>query len=492
MPSVEQIPDSIYEAFRTYAGVVALAPEHQARWERSLRAIGYEGVIPDLCVEAAHEIAQADATHDVKVKVVFDPSDGITTESWLVPRYTHSFFWDRPWKVKTVVGMRVHPELKNTFTEFVTSERALASEEGYDEILMIDEEGQVREGGWTNVFFEKSGVLITPARGVLPGIARQTVLDAAARLEIPVEVRDVSADELSGMDAYFLTSSVRGMVPTGPITPMMRRLAGWCASLIDRRISPPLDTQFMGVVNVTPDSFSDGGRFVDQGGTELVLEAVNQMVESGATVIDVGGESTGPGSVDVTLEEELSRVLPVVKAIRAAHPDVEISIDTWKSEVAEAAVAAGATMINDVTAGRGDARIAAVAARTGVPLVLMYSKDAGPRTTRESVEYEDVMATIKTFLSERIEWARAQGVERIIVDPGMGAFVSANPKYSFEIMDRLEELRTLRCPILVGTSRKSCLGEDRLGGTLATTLWLRGRADFLRVHDVLENVTVSS
>ena len=248
-------------------------------------------------------------------------------------------------------------------------------------------------------------------------------------------------------------------------------------------------TQIMGVLNVTPDSFSDGGRFMAQGGQDDVVAVAKQMVKDGATVLDVGGESTGPGSHDVAVQEELNRVVPVIEAIHAALPQAVISIDTWKSEVAEAAIAAGASMINDVTAGRGDARIAEVAAKHGVPLVLMYAKDPTPRTTREAVEYDDVMATIKAFLQERIAWARAQGVQNVIVDPGMGLFVSANPDYSWEIIDRIEELHDLGCPILVGASRKSFLGEDRAGGTLLTTTLLQGRVDMLRVHDVFENAT---
>jgi len=481
-----QVVQAIYEAFRTYDGKVALAPEHQARWEKSLKSLNFRGEIPDLLELAASELNKV-REGDLKVKVAMDLQGNVELSSWEVPKYEKSFFWSEPWKVKRVEGMRVHPEIKNTMTEFVTEQRAIAAKEKYEEILMIDESGQVREGGWTNVFFEKNGVLITPEKGVLPGIARQLVLLAAERLEIPTEVRDVHVDELDEMDSSFHTSSVRGIVPTGEITPMMQRLAGWCRSLIDQRINRPVETKIMGVVNVTPDSFSDGGRFEN---TEQVVDVVTQMIKDGASVIDIGGESTGPGSSDISLDEELSRVIPAIEAIRAAHPTVKISIDTWKSEVAEAAVKAGATMINDITGGRGDERIAEVAAKAEVPLVLMYSKDENARTTAEAVEYDNVMVTIKSFLKERIEWAESKGVKEVIIDPGMGAFLSTNPKYSFEVMDRIEEIRDLGRPILVGVSRKSCLGDDRFGGTVATSLWLKGRVDYLRVHDVFENATV--
>lgn len=482
-----QVPDSIYESFRTYAGKVALQPEHQARWARSLKQIGFEGQIPDVVALGLEAIPQSE--EDFKIWISIDLTGKMEVNFSEIPRYKGTFFWAE-WKVKRVEGARENPELKTTATGFQKSERSKAAEEGFDEILMIDADGQVREGGISNVFFEKNGVLITPSEGMLPGICRQLLITAAERLEIPIEIRSVHSDELDEMDAMFMTNSVRGMVPTGKITPLMRRLAGWCSSLIDQRINEPVETKFMGVVNVTPDSFSDGGRFSEGG--ESVLEVVSQMISDGAEVIDVGGESTGPGSSDVSLEEELSRVVSVIADIRKANPEVIISIDTWKSEVAEAAAKAGATMINDVTAGRGDARIAKVAVDHNLPLVLMYSKDDAPRTTGESVEYEDVIMTIKSFLKERVEWARGQGVKNIIIDPGMGAFLSANPKYSFEVMDRIEEFRELGCPILVGISRKSCLGEDRLGGTLASTLALKGRVDYLRVHDVYENVTVQS
>lgn len=256
------------------------------------------------------------------------------------------------------------------------------------------------------------------------------------------------------------------------------------------------DTKFMGVLNVTPDSFSDGGRF--EVGGEDFDGVVMQMVKDGAAILDIGGESTGPGSQDVSLEEELKRTVPavaiakrVLREMGSVADGVLISVDTWKSEVAEAAIAAGAGMINDVTGGRGDERIFDVAARTGVPIILMYSKDSSPRTTREEPQYDDVMKTISEFLLQQVELGRKHGVQdlQIILDPGMGAFLSGDPDVSYEVIDRIEELLELGFPVLVGASRKSFLGEDRFGGTIATTLQLRGRVDFLRVHDVYENVT---
>ena len=241
----------------------------------------------------------------------------------------------------------------------------------------------------------------------------------------------------------------------------------------------------MGILNVTPDSFSDAGRFEK----EDIVDVARQMLRDGATVLDIGGEASGPGSVDVSLDEELQRVIPAVKSIRRALPEVIISVDTWKSEVAQATLEAGANWINDVTAGRGDERIFEVVARFGAPLILMYSKDPTARTTKEAKTYEDVVATIKSFLKERIALAESYRVKEIIIDPGMGGFISSIPDYSFEIIDRIEEFYDLGKPILVGASRKGFLGEDRLGGTLAVTLQLRNKVDYLRVHDVYENVT---
>ncbi len=259
-------------------------------------------------------------------------------------------------------------------------------------------------------------------------------------------------------------------------------------------------TKIMGILNVTPDSFSDGGRFHgEDGDVDLgkVVGVAKQMIDEGAEILDIGGESTGPGSVEVSTAEELKRVVPAVWAVRTLLDEmgedaagVIISVDTWKSEVAEAAIEVGAGMVNDVTAGRGDERIFDVVAAAGVPMILAYSKDDTPRTSQEEVEYDDVMGTVKAFLKERIRVARARGVKEVILDPGMGAFVSGDPEPSYEIIDRVEELDDLGCEVLVGTSRKSFLGEDREHGTLATSVLLKGRVDFLRVHDVEGNLTV--
>lgn len=259
---------------------------------------------------------------------------------------------------------------------------------------------------------------------------------------------------------------------------------------------------------MTPDSFSDGGLFLNN--EKKLLNTALEMLEDGADFLDLGGEASGPGSIDITLEEELARVRPVFELFKNNKwrgKKIPFSIDTWRSEVAREACVAGAIMINDVTAGRGDERIFDVAAEFNVPIVLMYSKNSSTRTDRVLVDYDDVLITIKDFLCERVAVASAHGVEKIIIDPGMGAFVSGEPSYSFEIIERIEELNELGCPILLGTSRKGFLtahlnkdiiedkeklAEERLAMTLWTTLCLVGRVDYLRLHDVTENASACS
>ncbi len=247
------------------------------------------------------------------------------------------------------------------------------------------------------------------------------------------------------------------------------------------------DTQFIGVLNLTPDSFSDGGRFEH----DDLIEVARQMLEDGASILEVGGESTSPNSVEVSMEEELRRILPAVRALRAAFPQAILSIDTWKSSVAEAALHEGVAIVNDVTAGRMDPKILDVVAKFDAIYLMMHSKDSTPRTTRELVAYEDVVASVLDFLRFRMRVARDAGVQKIWIDPGMGAFLSGDPEVSFELIERISELDVLGVPVVVGASRKGFLGDDRLGGTLWTTLALQDRVDYLRVHDVLENATAA-
>jgi len=248
-------------------------------------------------------------------------------------------------------------------------------------------------------------------------------------------------------------------------------------------------TLVMGIVNVTPDSFSDGGLYLQR---ERAIAHALELVEQGADIIDVGGESTRPGAEPVPLEEELRRVIPVVEGIRK-ESDVCISVDTYKAEVAEAALAAGADMVNDVSALRFDGRMAEVIARWQAPVVLMHMRGE-PRTMQQNPHYEDVISEIAEFLRERIAAAVAAGIprERIIIDPGIG--FGKRLEHNLEIFRRLGELKAKvqGQPLLIGPSRKSFIGEltglpveERLEGTIASVVAaILGGADIVRVHDV--------
>jgi dihydropteroate synthase len=247
-------------------------------------------------------------------------------------------------------------------------------------------------------------------------------------------------------------------------------------------------TLIMGVLNVTPDSFSDGGRYTS---VEAAAAHASRLAEEGADIIDIGGESTRPGADPVSLEEELRRVIPVVEAVRAELPEICISVDTYKAKVAEEALRAGADMINDVSALRFDPDMVRVAAEAGAPIVLMHMLGT-PKTMQQDPTYDDVVGEISAFLGERISWAVSQGIERerIIIDPGIG--FGKRPEHNTEILRRLGELKALGRPILLGTSRKSFLGaltkrpvEERLEETIASVVIgaLHG-ADIVRVHDV--------
>ena len=248
-------------------------------------------------------------------------------------------------------------------------------------------------------------------------------------------------------------------------------------------------TLVMGILNVTPDSFSEDGRFFDP--EEAVRHAV-QMISDGAEVVDVGGESTRPGSDPVPADEELRRVLPVIERIAEQRPDVPISIDTRKAEVADRALAAGATIVNDVSAG-GDPGMFGVVRKHEAAIVLMHMKGE-PKTMQQSPEYEDVVGEVHEFLRERIEAAEFAGIaaERVAIDPGIG--FGKNLEHNLELMRGIGALLDLGRPVLVGPSRKRFIGtildvpeDERVEGTIGAVAWLVSRgAHIVRVHDVRE------
>lgn len=246
-------------------------------------------------------------------------------------------------------------------------------------------------------------------------------------------------------------------------------------------------TWLMGILNVTPDSFSDGGLFLDR---ERAVRRGLELAADGADIIDVGGESTRPGSLPVPEAEELGRVIPVIKELRP-RTEALLSVDTSKAAVAAAAVEAGADIINDVSALRADPAMAGVVAASGAGLVIMHMKGT-PRTMQLNPEYDDVLAEVRDFLEARIEAAESAGIprERIIVDPGIG--FGKNLEHNLDLIACLDRLREVGRPLLMGISRKSFLGrilglppEERLEGTIAVSVLcvLKG-ADILRVHDV--------
>jgi dihydropteroate synthase len=268
-------------------------------------------------------------------------------------------------------------------------------------------------------------------------------------------------------------------------------------ALPDGRVLPlGQRVHIMGIVNVTPDSFSDGGRYLD---ADAAVEHALRLADEGADVLDVGGESTRPGADPVSPEKEMERVLPVVEVL-ASKAVVAVSIDTSKAAVARAALEAGAQIVNDVAAGRFDPDVLSVAAERGAPVVLMHMRGE-PRTMQQNPSYTDVVGEVAAFLDERAEAAITAGVPRdkIIIDPGFG--FGKTREHNLTLLARLREFRCLGFPVLAGTSRKSFIGatlgdlpvDERLEGTAATVaLAVANGASIVRVHDVREMRRVAS
>ena len=242
-------------------------------------------------------------------------------------------------------------------------------------------------------------------------------------------------------------------------------------------------TYVMGILNVTPDSFSDGGKFNT---IDMALKRVEKLIKDGADIIDIGGESTRPNFEKVSEEDEIERVVPIIKAIKEKF-DIPISIDTYKSKTAEAAIEAGADMINDIWGFKKDPNMAKVAAKYNVPCVLMHN--------RKEAKYDNLMKDLMYDLEESINIALDAGVSRenIILDPGIG--FAKTLEQNLIVMNNLDVIKALELPLLLGTSRKSMIGltldlpvDERVEGTIATTvLGITKGCEFIRVHDVLEN-----
>jgi dihydropteroate synthase len=253
--------------------------------------------------------------------------------------------------------------------------------------------------------------------------------------------------------------------------------------------------KIMGILNVTPDSFSDGGQFFS---LEAAVLHARELIAEGAEIIDVGGESTRPGADPVSLEEELHRVIPVIREIRSEFPSVLISVDTYKAETARRAILAGADIVNDITALRGDPKMIDVIRENEVAVVLMHMQGL-PKTMQVAPSYREVVSEVIEFLRERCDWLVSHGVDReaIAIDPGFG--FGKGLADNIQLMRNLEAFQTLTRPLVVGVSRKSALGQlsgdsalpasKRIWPTVALTCLLREKgAHLLRVHDVKPNV----
>lgn len=254
--------------------------------------------------------------------------------------------------------------------------------------------------------------------------------------------------------------------------------------------------RIMGILNVTPDSFSDGGRNAD---LEAAVKAALRLIEEGADIIDIGGESTRPGAVEIDIAEEIRRTVPVIMALREATRDFArdpvISIDTRKADVAEAAILAGADIWNDVSALTFDKRSEGLAADLACPVIIMHAQGR-PEDMQDNPSYGDAVFEIKDYLAKRLDALEFAGVERakITIDPGIG--FGKRQEDNLMILNRLAEFKSLGCPILMGASRKSFIGnidgstaDRRLAGSLASALWsMQAGADILRVHDVAETI----
>jgi dihydropteroate synthase len=258
----------------------------------------------------------------------------------------------------------------------------------------------------------------------------------------------------------------------------------------DRNFNWGERTYIMGILNVTPDSFSDGGEFNN---LDSALTQARTMISQGVDIIDIGGESTRPKAAEISIEEELKRVVPVIQQLRQ-ETQISISIDTTKSIIAQEAIAAGADIVNDISGGTFDPKMLTTVAQLNVPIILMHIRGT-PQTMQSLTDYQDVVAAVKDFLTQQVDRAVACGIPKnnIIIDPGIGFAKTATQ--SLELLQRLPELKTLNLPLLVGVSRKSFMSpilqkenpKERVWGTAAACYGAIARgADILRVHDVAE------
>ncbi len=352
-----------------------------------------------------------------------------------------------------------------------------------------------------DIMAPKADLILVYARGLDPrgaNILKQEFLSSGGEVAVPWEALDLSQDksEVLMMGTLSQYERVKKKLQEQPFD--LPKLAKEIEEVIENHHSRPSlpwdhqECEIMGVLNVTPDSFYDGGEY------NRVEEAVDRgiaMTEEGADIIDIGGESTRPGSERISAEKELDRILPVIEELDAKL-DIPISVDTYKPKVAEEAVKAGADMINDVFGLRKEG-MAEKISELDVPIIIMHMQGT-PKNMQDSPQYKDVIGDITSYFYERINFAKEHGIkeENIILDPGIG--FGKKFHHNIEIIRRLEEFCSLGFPILLGASRKSFLGEilgkkakNRLYGSLAVSaLAVEKGVSILRVHDVVENKDV--
>ena len=256
-------------------------------------------------------------------------------------------------------------------------------------------------------------------------------------------------------------------------------------------LSNPSSVLTMGVLNATPDSFSDGGKF---NRLDLAIKHIDSMLENGADIIDVGGESTRPGSDPVSIDEELNRVIPIVNEVKKTSNDILISVDTYKSVVAEEAIKAGADIINDISGLAFDKGMAPLLAKNDIPVIIMHIQGK-PKTMQQNISYNDLINDIKQYFKKRCDYAMKSGIKKsnIILDPGIGFGKTFN--HNFKILKDLKILKDMTYPLLIGPSRKAFIGDalnlppdERVEGTIATVVaGILNGANIVRVHDIKEN-----
>lgn len=356
------------------------------------------------------------------------------------------------------------------------------------------------------IFAAKSQIVplkLTAVRTPAANILKQEMLAAGGDCAVPsgcilndTERMDVIL--LGTVKHYRILARKLAQMPFFGLTGIKENLQKFLAAqrpvtfLADGRTLTYEKMRIMGILNVTPDSFYGGSRLE---GEAAVLERAGQMLADGADILDIGGESTRPGAGAVTAQEEIRRVAPAIEAIKKAYPQCIVSADTYHAQTAQAAINAGADIINDVTALTGDAQMAQVAAETKVPVILMHMRGT-PKTMQQNCQYANVVAEVAAYLAQRAEDLAQLGIgaEKIILDPGIG--FAKNTAQNLELLQGLDALVGLGCPVLLAASRKTVIGEtlgnlppqERLEGTIALSCQaVYAGAHLVRVHDVKEN-----